>query len=185
MEIYYIYQHRRLDTNEVFYVGMAKLNPKRNRGQRTKYERAYAAVKRPQHWKEIGLYVKFCVEIIMETPVRAEAEEKERNLIALYGRKSREGGTLCNLSAGGGINNDVIQNAELRISQIDLSGRLVKVWKNPMEIEREVGFLRTNIIKCCRKKQVTAYGYIWDYTDIQDYKNIKATSSRKRYKKAI
>ena len=49
------------------------------------------------------------------------------------------------------------------ILQFDLNCEFIKEWLSAREIERELGFKRTNIIKCCKGKSKQAYGYIWIY----------------------
>ena len=71
---YYVYKHVRNDTNEVFYIGMAK-----NIINKTTYN----------------------IEIIFDNLSFEYAELKEIEFIKLYGRKDLGLGTLCNLTNGG------------------------------------------------------------------------------------
>ena len=45
--------------------------------------------------------------------------------------------------------------------QYDLSGKLIKVWQSGKDIERETGYDRRHISRCCNGKRPTAYGFIW------------------------
>jgi len=45
--------------------------------------------------------------------------------------------------------------------QLDLDGKLISVWKSGKEIERELGFDRRHINRCCAGGIPTAYGYKW------------------------
>ena len=49
------------------------------------------------------------------------------------------------------------------ILQFDLNCEFIKEWLSAREIERELGFNRINITKCCKGKYKQAYGYIWIY----------------------
>lgn len=49
------------------------------------------------------------------------------------------------------------------VYQYTLKGKLVREWPSTMEVERELGYLQSNISKCCLGKYKTAYGYIWRY----------------------
>lgn len=88
----YVYRHRRLDTNEIFYVGI---------GSDGEYKRAYNKVNRSKWWKSILSNTEYQVEIIVKNISIKEAKELEVFLISLYGRKDRGLGNLCNMSDGG------------------------------------------------------------------------------------
>lgn len=47
--------------------------------------------------------------------------------------------------------------------QYTLDGELLKIWPATMEIERECGFDKASISRCCLGKQETAYGFKWKY----------------------
>lgn len=85
-----VYRHRRLDTFEVFYVGIGK----------SKY-RATNKSKRSEFWKRIVNKTDYSVEIIAEVDTWEEACELEELLIQEYGRINLGTGTLCNLTDGG------------------------------------------------------------------------------------
>ena len=52
-----------------------------------------------------------------------------------------------------------------RIYQYDVSGSLIRVWEYIKQIYEELNFDPSSIVRCCRHKQFTSYGYIWRYTD--------------------
>ena len=85
-----VYRHRRLDTNQIFYVGIGTLE-----------KRAYSKYNRNKHWKHIVDKVGYTVEIIAEVDSWEEACELEQFLIQEYGRRDLGTGTLCNLTDGG------------------------------------------------------------------------------------
>jgi hypothetical protein len=86
-----VYRHRRIDTNEIFYIGMGYL------------KRAYAkdSNKRNQIWNRIINKTDYKVEIVAENLTWEEACELEILLISKYGRINLNTGTLANLTNGG------------------------------------------------------------------------------------
>jgi len=92
----YLYRHVRLDTNEVFYIG---IGIHRKYGHR--YSRAYNSYKRSVFWKNVIKNTPFEVEILMDELSKDELFKKEKEFIKLYGRKDLNEGTLVNLTNGG------------------------------------------------------------------------------------
>lgn len=95
---YYIYRHIRPDTNEVFYIGKGT-----NRRNKYSYERATVFNKRNTWWEYIfnkcgGVII---VEILIEFDCTDKCVAKEKEMIALYGRRDLGKGTLVNLTDGG------------------------------------------------------------------------------------
>ena len=88
----YVYRHRRLDTNEIFYIGIGKTK---------NYKRAYRKDNRTTHWKNIVNKANYKVEIIIENLSWKDACELEILLISEYGRKDLGLGTLVNMTNGG------------------------------------------------------------------------------------
>jgi hypothetical protein len=84
-----VYCHKRKDTGVVFYIGIGLA-----------IERAFQKKYRNQYWKNIVNLAGYDVEILKENISWDEACKLEKELIAKYKRK-HEGGTLCNLTAGG------------------------------------------------------------------------------------
>lgn len=86
-----VYQHIRLDTNKVFYVGIS-----------LKYRRAYEkASRRNNIWTKIASKSDFKVEILKEDITWEEACKLEIELISKYGRIDLGTGSLANLTNGG------------------------------------------------------------------------------------
>lgn len=50
------------------------------------------------------------------------------------------------------------------INQFTLNGEFVKAWRTGGEIQRELGFAKTNVIRVCQKGG-TAYGFVWKYCE--------------------
>lgn len=86
-----VYRHRRLDTNNIFYVGISK--DKR---------RPYADGRyRNKIWNRIVSKTNYNVEIIADNISYEDAIELEIFLISIYGKLSNNTGTLSNLTDGG------------------------------------------------------------------------------------
>lgn len=90
----YVYQHIRLDTNEVFYIGISK-------NKDSDYKRANSKKYRNKYWHNIVNKVGFFVEIIFDNITIKEAIQKEIDLINNFGRKDLGNGALVNMTDGG------------------------------------------------------------------------------------
>lgn len=102
----YVYKHTRIDTNEVFYIGIGKY-----------LKRAYSKKYRNNHWINITNKVDWSVDIIDFNLSWEEACEREKYWIKFYGRNDLKEGTLVNMTEGGdGVNghSDELKN-RLRI----------------------------------------------------------------------
>jgi hypothetical protein len=86
-----VYRHVRLDTNEVFYVGVG-----------SDEKRAYSERGRNIFWKRtIQKCTTYRVDIILNDLSWDDARTKEIEFITLYGRRDLGKGTLVNLTDGG------------------------------------------------------------------------------------
>jgi len=85
-----LYQHRRSDTGEIFYIGIGK-NEKR----------AYSKQQRGKFWKDFVKNHIYTVEILLQDIPWKEACYAERYLIAFYGRRDFGLGPLVNMTDGG------------------------------------------------------------------------------------
>jgi len=88
----YVYQHIRLDTKEVFYIGISKDK---------NYQRAYSIDSRNKWWKNIVNKTEFKVKILKDNLSFKDAKYYETQYIKYYGRKDLNEGTLVNLTDGG------------------------------------------------------------------------------------
>jgi hypothetical protein len=79
-----------------FYIGVGK-DEKCGR-----YPRAYSHQNRNKHWHSIIKKAEYRIDILMEDLEYGEAEEKEKEFIAIYRKANSNNGILCNLSDGGG-----------------------------------------------------------------------------------
>jgi hypothetical protein len=66
-----------------------------------------------------------------------------------------------------GRKNISISNSKRRrkpVLQFDLDNNFIKRWESPICIEKELGLKKSCIIDACKKiRQITAYGYVWEY----------------------
>lgn len=109
----YLYRHIRLDKNEPFYIGI---------GSDDNYKRAFNKTSRTKHWKNIVNSTEYEVEIMIDDLTWEQACKKEKEFIALYGRKDKDCGTLCNYTDGGeGVLGLIVSKEsreKMRIAQI-------------------------------------------------------------------
>lgn len=84
-----VYQHRRLDTNEIFYIGIGSM------------KRAKAKDGRNKLWKRIVNKTDYNIEILHKDITWNQACELEIELISKYGRINNKTGILCNMTDGG------------------------------------------------------------------------------------
>jgi hypothetical protein len=91
----YLYRHVRLDTNEVFYVGISISN------ENKKYYRAYNKFDRTDFWKKVAAKTEYRVDILLDNIPYKILLKKEQEFIKRYGRRNMNEGTLVNLTDGG------------------------------------------------------------------------------------
>jgi group I intron endonuclease len=85
-----VYQHRRLDTNEIFYIGIGKSN-----------KRAHSKYDRSMLWNRYVNKFGYYVEILHENISWEDACNLEIFYIKKYGRINNSTGILVNLTNGG------------------------------------------------------------------------------------
>lgn len=103
MNRYCLYQHKRLDTNEVFYIGIGS------------NKRPYTKSKRNNHWKNIVNKHGYTVEIINTNLTLEEARKLEISLISFYGRQNNKTGILVNMTDGGEGTKGFVCTEEMRL----------------------------------------------------------------------
>ena len=91
----YLYRHIRHDKDEPFYVGVGGLSGC------DQHRRAHTRFGRSSAWVSVASRCGYTVEILFDRVAREFALEKEKEFIALYGRKRNNSGSLVNLTAGG------------------------------------------------------------------------------------
>lgn len=85
-----VYRHRRLDTFDVFYIGIGK-----------KEYRSKSKHNRSNNWKNIVNKYGYSIEIVAKEIDYESAKELEILLIKEYGRKIDKSGNLVNITEGG------------------------------------------------------------------------------------
>ena len=139
---YYVYQHTRLDTNEVFYIGISKVK---------KYKRARDKYDRSDFWKRIVNKTKYKIDILYENLTLDEANEIEINLISHYGRRNLGLGNLVNLTDGSsGVRNQIVSN-ETRLKQSLANTK----HKSRKVINIETGEIYESIKQCAEMNNIS------------------------------
>lgn len=131
---FYVYEHLKPNTGEVFYVGKGCAN------------RAYQNRSRNNHWTNIVNKYGLEVNIIYNNLTNKEASQKEIDLIDFYGLDN-----LCNMTRGGDgcvslkqeskdkISNSLKGKIQSQETKDKRSASLKKVWQNPAlrELKRQ------------------------------------------------
>lgn len=120
---------------------------------------------------------------VLVNATEAQCFFQERELIAQYGKKVDGTGILCNLTDGGEGNSahhteESRQQRSARmkgscgylpirrrpVSQYSLSGDLLSTYPSAkVASELVIGANRSYITQCCKKKRVSAGGFLWTY----------------------
>ena len=85
-----VYQHRRLDTEEIFYIGIG-----------SRKQRPYSTLNRNKYWHRVVNKAGYKVEVLFNDVDKVQASQIEAYLIAFYGKKINGDGNLVNLQDGG------------------------------------------------------------------------------------
>ena len=154
----YLYRHIRQDSNQPFYIGI---------GSNDDYGRANSKHGRNKIWNGVVKKSKYDVEIILDDLTWEEACEKEKEFIALYGRKDNSTGCLCNLTNGGEGTLGCIPSKETLLKRsISLSGSNNPLYGKKLSKEHKEKLSKAKLGKHrdplvmkhlheCRKKKVT------------------------------
>jgi hypothetical protein len=162
----YIYKHTRLDTQEVFYIGIGSDNT-------GKYKRAHIKSNRSIYWKKIVNKCGYEIAIILDNLTWEEACEKEKELIKLYGRKDLNEGSLINMTDGGeGQFNPSSETREkLRQSQL---GRKQTQEHIDKKIQGQLGKKRSNDTKEKMRESALKLNRKLSIEDIERLKKARA-----------
>ena len=112
----YVYRHIREDKNEPFYIGIGSDNG---------FYRAKATSKRSSIWQKVASKTPYRIEIMLCDLTYDEARQKEKEFIALYGRKNTNTGTLVNLTDGGEGNIGFVPTSDSIIKMKEASARRI------------------------------------------------------------
>lgn len=105
MNDWYVYQHIRKDTAEIFYIGI---------GHVKNFRRAFDHRGRNDIWNKITRKTEWNYEILAEGISKDDACKLERQLILKYGRKDLNTGILSNMTDGGESNDNRIVTNKTR-----------------------------------------------------------------------
>jgi len=155
---YYIYQHVRLDKNEIFYIGKGTKKHKGNA-----YIRAFTKNSRNQYWKNITQSVPYRVEILEEYDSEEECLKRETELIRLHGYSWNGTGTLCNMVED---DNEIRRLARIQskkrnskeVHQYDLEGNYIKSFTSITDTIKEYP---CDIYNAVSGRHSTAGGFQW------------------------
>lgn len=104
----YVYRHRTLDTNHIFYIGIGIVE-----------RRCWSKNGRNKYWHNVVNKHGFKHEIIASNLNREVAKELEMFLIELYGRRDLKTGQLVNMTNGGdGMNGISKEASEIKSKKI-------------------------------------------------------------------
>jgi len=130
----YVYRHRRLDDNSIFYIGIG-----------SRKDRAYTKNSRNNYWKNITNKTEYEVEIIADNLSNESAKELEIFLIKLYGRRDLGLGNLVNMTDGGDYIINLSLEARSNIGKAVSLRNNLPFYKNKL-IERNKSFIWTKEI---------------------------------------
>lgn len=116
-----VYQHIRLDNNEIFYIGIGKI-----------LTRASSKANRNRYWKNIVSKCNYRIEILFKDLEWKEACQIEQYLIKYYGRKDLDLGNLVNMTDGGDGILNLHENSRKKISN-HMKGNKIWLDKNHSE----------------------------------------------------
>lgn len=51
------------------------------------------------------------------------------------------------------------------VVQFSMNGKKIKEWKTVGEVNRELGFDKSAILRCCKGKQKRSYWFVWKFKD--------------------
>jgi len=139
--IYYVYSHTRLDTNEVFYIGIGKTHDLK------KTNRAYVKANRSKEWQNILLECNnnYRVDILFTYDNKDDCCAKEVELIEKYGRSCLGKGLLVNKSTCVHKWKDT-----MKVYQYDLDGNFIAEWMSPMLVASVFNITYPTIYAACR-----------------------------------
>lgn len=188
--IYFVYRHRRLDNNNIFYVGIGIKRKSHSLTIKSEYERAFVIKKRSNFWKNICKKTEYKVEILMECNSKERVINIEKQLIKFYGRKDLNTGTLVNFTSGGEGLQELNEEVEkIRVSKISiaLKNRIRKKetfakisesnckkvirsdgkeFDSITQASKELNISISAISKTLKNEKYTAGGFKWKYKSL-------------------
>lgn len=162
-----VYLHRRIDTGQVFYVGVGNTK-----------KRAKDKSKRSNFWKSIVSKHPYEIDIVKRNISREQALEIEAMLIQYYGRRDLGKGPLCNLTDGGeGTPGHNVDRLYKQVSCYTKKGTLIKTFKSLTDAASYLGTTNiSNISACLLGRTATAYDLLWFYGNNKRVPKVKKTT---------
>lgn len=160
---YYVYALIDPRNNQPFYIGKGK----DDRVVRHYYNWSSIDKSNPykarkiKKLKELGYTPTY--KIIFESSEEQLAFEKEKQLIAKWGRFGYEqNGILTNVNPGGEGNT----GGQRPVKQYNLFGEYIQTFSSCLGAIKSLGGNNSSsIVECCQKKGRSAYGYFWSYAN--------------------
>ena len=175
-----VYRHRRLDNNQVFYIGVG-----------ADERRAFQKKSRSIFWKRIISKTNYSVEIIKRNLTQDEAFELETFLIDLYGRQDNKTGILCNLTDGGDGRRNIIVSLTTRkkLSKISLKENKEKLvlglkkGRSQKVINTKTKKIYNTIVEASNEANITLRHFKRClYGDRPNYTDFKLLNKKMKYK---
>lgn len=181
--IYFLYQHIRLDTKEVFYVGVGTKNTK-ERNYKQIYRRAFTKANRNEFWNRVINKTNYKVEILKEFTSIDICLKEETLLIDLYGRIIDGTGKLTNIVRDNSeIEEKRIKNLKIAIEKskkktykYSKEGYFLEEYESLTEAAIKNNTRPTDISACITGKNYLTVDFQWRYEKfdkIQHYEEIK------------
>lgn len=179
--MYYVYEHYRKDTDQIFYVGIGKIED-------GKYNRANSLFKRNPHWNAVVKKHGFYPKIVFESENRDEVCDKEIELILNHGRKDLGTGPLVNKTSGGEktfiMSEDSVSNGVRKRTQNGTYNKCAEIARermltnNPWKGKTHDGFNKKEVFQYDAKtgKFVGNYKSIRSATEILGFTSEKIIS---------
>lgn len=179
---YYLYQHVRLDTNTVFYIGKGTKKTKGNA-----YHRAYTKNSRNNYWLNIVNVTPYKVEILEEFKTEKECLLKETELIIKYGYSWNNTGILCNMVKDDSEikflarEGSTIKNSK-EVHQYSLSGDYIQSFNSVVAAKKQ---FPCDIYNAAAGRVPSAGGYQWKFVKYDKVDSYCAKTSRINKSKTI
>lgn len=172
---YYVYQHVRLDTNQVFYIGKGTKKTKGN-----VFHRAYTKNSRNDYWLRITKVTAYKVEILQEFECEIECLKKETELIKQYGFSWNNTGILCNIVSDDAEIRKIAREKSIdsrlkKVYQYSLDGSFIESFNSVKEAKR---IFKGDIYNATSGRLKTAAGYQWRYEKFDKIDSYSAKTSK-------
>jgi hypothetical protein len=139
----YIYQHRRLDNGEIFYIGRGTVSKKASgKCDNNTFRRAFNTHTHNKHWMRITSKYEWVVEILEDYLSWEQSNLLEIEYIKKYGRKDLNEGNLVNHTDGGGGSFGYIPSELNRLVQKKRMGSDLNPMKNKINRDKMSEYMK-------------------------------------------